>query len=132
MGYDETLRDFKNLVHDPYHILDEVRRLAIEHVDVEVKRPWESYNKASLLRGFRKLEEVVLVLLQAKDVGMDGEVRFQEPKEDLEGLLRMWIDFRQSFLVEEKLLENVCREMGKKYEPWFLPSVKIRSRMLME
>jgi len=132
MGYDETLRDFKNLVKDEEGVLDEVRRLAIEHVDPEVKRPWESYNKASLLREFRNLEEVVLVLLTVKDetIGVDEDVKFVEPKGELEVLLRMWIDFGQSVVVEEKLLESVCREMGKEYEPWSLPSVRIRSKML--
>ena len=134
MGYDDTLRDFKNLVKDEEGILDEVRRMAIEHVDVEVKRPWESYNKASLLRDFRKLEEVVLVLLEGanNEVGVDEEVTFVEPKEDLEVLLRMWVDFRQSFVMEERLLENVRREMGKEYEPWTLPPIKIKSKMRMD
>jgi hypothetical protein len=131
MGYDDTLRDFKNLVKDEEGILDEVRRMAIEHVDVEVKRPWESYNKASLLREFRKLEEVVLVLLEgsSSENGLDEEVVFVEPKEELEVLLRMWVDFRQSFMMEERLLENVCKEMGTEYEPWTLPSVRIKSKM---
>ena len=134
MGYDETLRNFKTIVKDEEGLLDEVRRLAIEHVDAEVKRPWESYNKASLLREFRDLQEVVLVLLTAKDekMGPDEEVLFVEPKGELEVLLRMWIDFRQSVVVEEKLLESVCREMGKEYEPWSLPSVRIRSKMRRE
>jgi 2EXR family len=133
MGYDETLRDFRTIVKDE-GILDEVRRLAIEHVDPEVKRPWESYNKASLLREFRRLQEVVLVLLTAKDEknGLDEGVVFVEPKGQLEALLRMWIDFRQSVVIEEKLLESVCREMGKAYESWSLPSVTIRSKMLRE
>ncbi|TVY83790.1 hypothetical protein LSUE1_G001907 [Lachnellula suecica] len=130
MGYDETLRDFKNIVKDEEGILDEVRQMAVEHVDVEVKRPWESYNKASFLREFRKLEQVVLVLLTGQDdeIPLDQEVVFVEAKDDLESLLRMWVDFRQSFLMEEKLLENVCREMEKDYTPWTLPAVRIRSK----
>jgi len=85
-----------------------------------------------LLREFRNLEEVVLVLLTVKDetIGVDKDVKFVEPKGELEVLLRMWIDFGQSVVVEEKLLESVCREMGKEYEPWSLPSVRIRSKML--
>jgi len=139
MGYDETLRDFKTIVKDEDGLLDEVRRLAIEHVDAAVKRPWESYNKASLLRGFQNLQEIVLVLLTAKDteteheiVVPDEKVAFAEPKGDMEVLLRMWIDFQQSVVMEEKLLESVCREMGKEYEAWSLPSVRIRSKVRRE
>jgi len=137
MGYDETLRDFKTIVKDEHGLLDEVRRLAIEHVDAAVKRPWESYNKASLLREFQNLQEIVLVLLTAEDnedenVVPDEKVVFVEPKGEMQVVLRMWIDFRQSVVMEEKLLESVCREMGKEYEAWSLPSVRIRSKVRRE
>lgn len=133
MGYDETLRDFKSFVCDPSHLLDQVRMIAIDHVDVEVKRPWESYNKASLIRGFKNLEQVVLVLCQ-KDRGMGAgwkETLFVNPKETVEEVLKFWIDFRQTFLLEERRLEEICREVGRDYEKFSLPIVRVKDKVLL-
>jgi hypothetical protein len=133
MGYDETLRDFRSLVVDKEGLLDEVRKVAIDHVDVEVKRPWESYNKASLIRGFKNLEEVVLVLGQER--GGEGDwgnrVKLVEPRERVEEVLRFWIAFRQGFLLEERCLEEICRHVGREYERFELPSVRMRDKVLM-
>ena len=134
MGYDETLRDFKSLVLDPTHLLDQVRRIAIDHVDVEVKRPWESYNKASLIRRFKNLDEVVLVLCQkggGREEGWRKETVFVDPREAVEEVLRFWFEFRQTFLLEERRLEEVCMEVGREYERFSLPTVKIRDKLLM-
>ncbi|KAG0653049.1 hypothetical protein D0Z07_0297 [Hyphodiscus hymeniophilus] len=132
MGYEETLRDFKSLVADDDGVLDEVRSVAIDHVDVEVKRPWESYNKASLIRAFKKVEEVVLVLCQNDGRRNDWrkDVKFVHPRERVEEVLRFWVDFRQGFLLEEKGLEEVCREVGREYEKFVLPNVRIRDKVL--
>jgi hypothetical protein len=131
MGYDDTLRDFRRLVVDEAAILDEVRIVAIEHVDLNIKRPWESYNKASLIRSFQKLEEVVLVLIdnEKERIGYDEEVEFVSTKDNPEQLLRMWVDFRQAFVMEEKILENVCLESGREYKPFTLPSVRLRGKV---
>jgi hypothetical protein len=128
MGYDDTLRDFTRLVVDNEGALNEVRKVAIEHVDLNVKRPWESYNKSSLIRSFRKLEEVFLVLLdnEGEHIGYDEEVEFLTPKVHPEKLLRMWVDFRQAFVMEEKILEDVCAESGREYKPFTLPAVRLR------
>ncbi|KAF4625896.1 hypothetical protein G7Y89_g12264 [Cudoniella acicularis] len=130
MGYDDTLRDFKILVDDKDGSLNEIRRVAIEHVDVEVKRPWESYNKAVSLRGFRNLEETILVLCDTKGerTDLNEEVKFVLPKEDLERQLRIWANFRQSFAAEEKLLESVCAEIGTDYEHFSLPVLRLRAK----
>lgn len=125
MGYDESVRDFKNLVLDPMGLLSEVRHIAMDHVNPEIKRPWESYNKAMCLRGFRKLEEVTLVLAN-EGVPCNPELQFQEPKVDPERLLRIWYYFRQSFLVEERILEDMCKESGRAYEAFALPTVRIK------
>jgi len=131
MGYDETLRDFRDLVLDEKGLLDAVRSVAIDHVNIDVKRPWESYNKASLLRGFKKLEEVVLVLGNTEDRGKRGEeIEFLDAKEDPERLLRIWYFFRLSFGIEEKVLEDVCREMGMEFESYNLPIVRIKEKVL--
>jgi len=131
MGYDETLRDFRTLVVDS-GVLDEVRRIAVDHVDVEIKRPWEAYNKASLIRGFRHLQEVVLVLC-TKNTGMEDwgrEVQFVQPRENVEEILRIWADFRQDFAMQEKGLEEVCKMIGRDYVKFSLPTVRIETRKL--
>ena len=63
------------------------------------------------------------------EIGVNEEVEFLEPKEDPEKLLMVWYYFRQSFLQEEKLLEEVCREMEKEYERFNLPVVRIRRKV---
>jgi hypothetical protein len=130
MGYDDTLRDFRRLVVDEEATLEEVRKVAIEHVHLDIKRPWESYNKAALIRSFRKLEEVVLVLLdnERAQIGLDEEVAFVPTKVHPEKLLRMWVDFRQAFIMEERILEDVCSESGRDYELYTLPSVRLRRK----
>ena len=131
MGYDDTLRDFRALVDDQEGLLDQVQKVAIEHVDLNVKRPWESYNKASLIRSFNNLEEVVLVLLNdnGDNLDLDEEVEFVATKVSPERLLRMWVDFRQAFTMEEKILENVCAGSGRDYKLWTLPHVRLRAKV---
>jgi hypothetical protein len=142
MGYDETLRDFRELVNDEgREIFNEVNTVAIDHVDVDIKRPWESYNKASFIRSFRNLSEVVLVVGEEKRPGLFKEwldeedeaikegVEFVQPRVDPELLLRFWAGFRQSFVTEERLLEDVCRAVGREYGPFALPAVRIMSKI---
>ena len=135
MGYDETLRGFRSfLAQGEIVMLDELRKIAIDHVDVEIKRPWESYNKASLLRGFPMLQQVVLVMCSGRrpSVGLDDEFEFVEPKDDPEFLLRIWVDFRQCFVKEERMLEEVCKAVGKEYVQVSLPTVRLKSKALMK
>ncbi|KAH8792846.1 hypothetical protein F5882DRAFT_399629 [Hyaloscypha sp. PMI_1271] len=133
MGYDSTLRDFRSLVKDPSSLLDEVRTVAVDHVRGDIKRPWEAYNKASFLRSFPKLDEIIIVLGDEKgegeEIGVYEEVEFVEPKGDPERLLKMWYHFRQSFLQEERLLEEVYRESGREYEKFNLPVVNIKRKI---
>lgn len=120
------------LVEDREGILNEIRHVAIEYVDPGIKRPWEPYNKASLLRRFPKLQEITLALCNSKGqetVELDEEVEFVPPKEDPDELLRIWVRFRQSFVMEEKMLENVSRELGKEYKRFTLPRVQIKSKV---
>ena len=133
MGYDSTLRDFRSLVTDPSSLLDEVRCVAVDHVRGDIKRPWEAYNKASLIRSFPKLEEIIIVLGDEEgdegEIGVNEEVEFVEPRGDPERLLKMWYHFRQSFFQEERLLEEVCKESGREYEKFILPVVNIRRKV---
>jgi hypothetical protein len=133
MGYDSSLRDFRSLVSDPSSLLDEVRSVAVDHVRGDIKRPWEAYNKASFIRSFPKLDEIIIVLSDEKgekeEIGVNEEVEFVEPSGDPERLLMVWYYFRQSFLQEEKLLEEVCRESGRGYEGFTLPVVRIMRKV---
>ena len=121
------------MVKDPSSLLDEVRTVAVDHVRGDIKRPWEAYNKASFLRSFPKLDEIIIVLGDEKgegeEIGVNEEVEFVEPKGDPERLLKMWYHFRQSFLQEERLLEEVCRESGREYEKFNLPVVNIKRKI---
>ena len=134
MGYDETLRDFRTLVVDEEGLLDEVRSVAVDYVDVEVKRPWETYNKASMIRCFKKLDKVVLVLCPKSD-GKEGklakDIEFVTPRERVEEVMRFWMNFRQGFLMEERELERVSRQLGRDYERFCLPGVMTRDKMLI-
>ncbi|KAA8570673.1 hypothetical protein EYC84_000071 [Monilinia fructicola] len=56
---------FRTFLNKP-ELLDDVKAIAIDHVDVEVKRPWESYNKATLIRSFPKLDLVKLIIREEK------------------------------------------------------------------
>jgi hypothetical protein len=131
MGYDDSLRDFKKLVRDETGLLDEVRHVAIDHVQLDIKRPWESYNKAMFLRSFRKLEEVTLVLSN-ENLPSNKEMLFQDPKVDPERLLRIWYYFRQSFWAEERLLEGIYKDSGRVYEAFTLPTVRIKAKVAKE
>ncbi|PVH83460.1 hypothetical protein DL98DRAFT_412676 [Cadophora sp. DSE1049] len=145
MGYDETLRDFRQLVQDPTGLLNQVRYVAIDHVNVDVKRPWESYNKAVFLRSFKHLDEIALILnadgTGAGDISplsptkttqvkkaSQGKLIFEELLIDPERLLKIWYYFRQSFMIEERVLEDVCRDSGREYEAFELPTVRILAK----
>jgi len=130
MGYDETLRDFRDFVREEERgTLSEVRSIAIDHVKTVDKRPWEAYNKTAFLRDFPMLEELLLVLRDTDAVlGMKDGEEFQEPRQSPEELFRIWIEFRQSFIMEERAIEDVCSAMGKEYIKWALPTIKIKSK----
>lgn len=148
MGYDEILRDFRQLVQDPMGQLDQLRYVAIDHVNVNVKRPWESYNKVVFLRSFKHLDEIQLILnadgTGAGDVTSpqndqtsktDHQIAstrnliFDELRIDPERLLKIWYYFRQSFMIEERLLEDVCRDAGREYQAFELPTVRILAKV---
>ena len=129
MGYDESLRDFKSVIRDPTNLLDKLLYVAIDHVNPEIKRPWESYNKATFLRSLPNLEEVNLVM-QNETLPLPfsaGNMELQDPAVDPEKLMRIWYYFRQTFLDEERLLEESCKETGREYKAFSLPTVRIKT-----
>jgi hypothetical protein len=131
MGYDEVMRDLRSFVHDPENTLDNIRYIALDYVTPDVKRPWEAYNKASFIRSFKALHEVYLLLESDEytDMKPSGEVKLVEPTGSPERLMKLWYYFRQSFLFEEKILEDVCYQSGRNYERYFLPTLRIKEKV---
>lgn len=130
MGYDETLRDFRDYLKDDQKgVLDEIQRIAIDHVDAAVKRPWESYNKAAFMRDLPKLQEVLLILPDVEErAGLRDVDEFVQPVMEPEELLKIWVEFHQSIAIEEKLLEDISRIEEKPYTKWSLPNVRVMAR----
>lgn len=133
MGYDDTLRDFRTFLTTP-ELLDDVRSIGIDHVDVEVKRPWESYNKATLMRSFPNLKLVRLIIKEERRAcgGLDENFEFVEPKMEPEDILRIWVDFKQSFVREERTLKEITMGSEMEYMGWSLPTVKVQTKVRKE
>lgn len=155
MGYDESVRDFKSLVvrersasdgsgssgREESEIWERVRYIALDYVDVNIKRPWESYNKACLIRSFPNLEEINLVITPTRRIApvvqwleltpekagsrRGQELSFASPKISPEMLLRWWAGFRHSFAMEERMFENAAARSGKPYDTFSLPAIKL-------
>ncbi|KAF5872278.1 uncharacterized protein Bfra_005634 [Botrytis fragariae] len=133
MGYDETLRDFRTLLNIP-ELLDNVKAIGIDHVDVEIKRPWESYNKATLMRSFPNLDLVKLIIKEERrECGrLDEDFEFVEPRMEPEDILRIWVDFKQSFVREERTLKEIAMGLEKEYMGWALPTVRVQTKVKKE
>jgi len=139
MGYDESLRDFLHLVTDDNKAsLEQLRSLAVDVVDMDVKRPWESYNKAQFVRGFKQLENVTIILNNnaifspsstANRLAMGKtrrETQFVEPSRSPENMLWAWAMFRHCFMVEERSIEEACVDNGVEFRAFVLPTVKVK------
>lgn len=107
MGYDETLRNFKTYLARPAE-LDDLRALALDHVNAEAKRPWEAYNKTVCIRDFVRLETVTLVLSSelaspwredAQEI-MACDFEFVDPMESSKSILSILLDFKETFAQE--------------------------------
>jgi hypothetical protein len=116
MGYDETLWDFKSYLAKPEE-LDSIRRLAVDHVDVKVKRPWEAYNKTVWIRSFTRLEQLTLVLCSeavicGDDPAGDASVgNLEFVRRTLRQIQCILEDFKQSFTQEQTIpVDYPCQE----------------------
>ncbi|ESZ92850.1 hypothetical protein SBOR_6758 [Sclerotinia borealis F-4128] len=133
MGYDETLRDFRTFLTSPT-LLDDVKTIAIDHVDVEIKRPWESYNKATLMRSFPNLDLVKLIIKEQKRACGAWHENFElvEPKMKPEDILRIWVDFKQCLVREERTLKEIALGCEGEYLGWALPTVRVQTKVRKE
>ncbi len=99
MGYSDTARDFNDYVTDT---ADHVWSLAIDHVKIDIIRPWEPYNKLCLLQSFPNLKSAFLVLGAEQDQVGSGEIELVDPKDDPAAIIRL-ID---------NVIESFCYEIG--------------------
>lgn len=112
LGYADAARDFAHHVLDtaPY-----IRRLAIDHVRPEVRRPWETYSKYWLMRGFPLLREAFLVLgAEDEDVvngGGQGQIEFVDPRGGWDEIRGVMDKVKASFGCEVGM-ECVCWDDG--------------------
>jgi hypothetical protein len=139
MGYDEVLRDFRDLVKDDKDWLNQTTKVAVDVVDMDIKRPWESYNKTHFLRGFRMLEEVVIVLNNKSALPVEGggekriwDTQLVEPVQNPENMLWAWAMFRHSFMAEERYIAEACQDSELEYHPFRLPTVKVKERQFIK
>ncbi|TGO49835.1 hypothetical protein BOTNAR_0415g00010 [Botryotinia narcissicola] len=130
MGYDETLRDFRTFLNTP-ELLDDVKAIGIDHVDVEIKRPWESYNKATLMLSFPNLDLVKLIIGEERRTcpRLDEDFEFVEPRMEPEDILRIWVAFKQSFVREERTLKEIAMGLEKEYMGWALLTVRVQTKV---
>ncbi|KAK6600444.1 hypothetical protein H4I96_07770 [Botrytis cinerea] len=121
-----------DVLYLPRHqLLDDVKAIGIDHVDVEIKRPWESYNKATLMRSFPNLDLVKLIIKEERRPcgKLDEDFEFVEPRMEPEDILRIWVDFKQSFVREERTLKEIAMGLEKEYMGWALPTVRVQTKV---
>jgi hypothetical protein len=143
MGYDETLRDFRTFMADPRD-LDVVQSVALDSVESGVKRPWESYDKAVLIKSFPRLVELYLVLRRERvpwlsnvprpfvlERERERRVEFVEYADGAEAE-RVRKDFQMAFEQEEEMLRQINGQFGKEYEMHKLPPVVVVAKKTAE
>lgn len=134
MGYDASIRDFSAVLSNTDE-LNLVRRIALDVVQAGIKRPWEAYDKAVLIKSFPLLQTLVLVL-KKKEVWLSnlprdflaekrrGAIEFRsldsrEEAEKVEG------DFRMQFANEEEELRRMWASDGVLYERRELGAIEV-------
>lgn len=113
LGYADAARDFAQHV---LHTAPHVRRLAIDHVRPEIRRPWETYSKYWLMRGFPLLREAFLVLGSEEDVTGSsgqgqGQIEFVDPRGSWDEIRGVMDKVKASFGCEVGM-ECVCWDDG--------------------
>lgn len=104
MGYDDDLRDFAQLATGASDVVN----LALDHVNPRIRRPWETYNKYTLMQSFPKVAEVYLVLDSASEQEHEppehhtthGFLKLAEPARDVSEVCKLLQDVKMSFSYE--------------------------------
>jgi hypothetical protein len=102
MGYDDSSRDFATLTTGAPEVLN----LALDHVNPMIRRPWETYNKHTLMRSFSQVTEVYLVL--DSELELESEIQetkpgflgLTEPSGDRTSMCKLLADVKESFSFE--------------------------------
>ncbi|KAK3352283.1 hypothetical protein B0T25DRAFT_419797, partial [Lasiosphaeria hispida] len=105
MGYADTARYFGHYV---LGTAEHVHCLAIDHVNPEIRRPWETYSKFCLMRNFPHLRETLLILSDDHHGHCEGQIEFVDPRGDQEDVMQVMENVRESF----------CCELGPDYFDW--------------
>lgn len=141
MGYDDTLRDFSTYMADQSD-LDHVQRIALDSVEIGVKRPWEAYDKAVLIKSFHHISQLYLVLerrptwlsnLPRDFLGektKERNIKLVEYEDQTEAA-KVGGDFEMQFVREEEMLKHIWRSEGQVYEPHTLPPVMVVEKRKM-
>jgi hypothetical protein len=133
MGYDETLRDFRSYLKWPEEC-DTVRWLGLDFVERNVKRPWETYDKAILIKSFPKLELLFVVFGSREEKGLQArhcgkEIMFVKPKVGKKEIGRVLTQFQTDLNRELMVVDQLSKDWGKEVKPWTLPDVRVVARM---
>lgn len=138
MGYDDTLRDFRTFLANPSE-LDGVKRLALDSVDIGVKRPWESYDKAVLIKSVPNVDSLFLVVrlewltnsaTLRPPAGSGRRAISFTPCVDVKAAKRAAEDFGEGFAREEQVLEQYAAMEGQAYAVWKLPPIVVVEKEL--
>jgi 2EXR family len=132
MGYDETLRDFRSYLRWPEEC-DIVRWLGLDFVESDIKRPWETYDKAILIKSFPKLEMLFVVFESRKEKELQArqcerEIMFVKPKVGKKEIWRVLTQFRTDLNRELTVMDQLSRDWGNEVKSWTLPNVKVVAR----
>ena len=135
MGYDDTLRDFATYMTNPRDLAC-VTRVALDSVEAGLKKPWEAYDKAVLIKSFPNLTTLFLVL-KRKEVWLSNlprdflgekmkarEIKFVDFEDQAEAA-KVGGAFEFQFNHEERMLKDIWASEGIKYVPHKLPEVTV-------
>ncbi|KAI2624383.1 hypothetical protein GGR54DRAFT_573917 [Hypoxylon sp. NC1633] len=128
MGYDDASRSFTDLVLGT----DDTVNLAIDYVRPTIRRPWETYNKYTLMQSFPKVKEVYLVLsadAEAEDNGHE-DIGLVDPTGDILALCRLLSDVKESFFYEVGSNYTVGDMKEEVHEQPVLPPLVLKTKVI--
>ncbi|KAI1081725.1 hypothetical protein F5B20DRAFT_54407 [Whalleya microplaca] len=128
MGYDDDARAFTELVMG----IDEVVNLAIDYVKPAIRRPWETYNKYTLMQSFPNVKEVYLVLSDwtAAEEERHKDVDLADPAGDMSELYRLLSCVKESFTYEVGSSYTIGDAKEEFYEQPSLPPLALKSKVI--
>lgn len=134
MGYDASIRDFSDVLANKCE-LGTVHKIALDIVQAGIKRPWEAYDKAVLIKSFPNLQTLVLVL-KKKEVWLSNLPRdfLAEKRRGAiefkalgcgEEARKVDREFRAQFDNEEEELRRMWASEGVPYEKRQLGAIEV-------